>query len=460
MSLKIDHISNFYFLGIGGIGMSALARYFNALGKHVAGYDLTPSAITDNLEKLGVAVHFEDDPKRIPEYFTDKKNTLVIRTPAIPAEHNELRYFTENDFYITKRAEVLGSLFNSRKGIAIAGTHGKTSVSSMTAHILHNSELKCSAFLGGILKNVQSNLILDKTSEWVVAEADEFDRSFLHLHPFIALVTWVDPDHLDIYGSPEKVVSAFTQFVNQVLPNGSIVLKKGIQLRVSNREVRLFDYSLDDIGSDYFAENIRIENNRYCFDIHTPEGNITEIRLLAPGITNIENAVAAAAVSHLAGVKLNEIAQALNTFAGVRRRFDLHVEDVNHVYIDDYAHHPRELDAIIGSLRNLYSGRKITGIFQPHLFSRTRDFAAEFAESLSQLDSLILLDIYPARELPVEGVDSDMIFRMVSLPEKIRCSKQDLLSVLEKQHIDVLVTMGAGDIDRYAEPIKKLVQSL
>lgn len=450
---------NFYFLGIGGIGMSALARYFHALGKNVAGYDLTSSAITVDLEEIGIGVHFEDDVQQIPEEFKQQKDTLVIRTPAVPTKHSELNYFIREGFQVRKRSEVLGLLFNTQKGIAIAGTHGKTSVSSMAAFILSRSSLGCSAFLGGILKNTQSNLILNERSEFVVAEADEFDRSFLQLYPHIALVTWVDADHLDIYSSTEDIEKTFQQFLNQVQDEGTIILKKGIQLKVGNNSIEVLEYSLDDPNSDYYASNLRIENHRYEFDIHTPAGRIESVRMQIPGITNVENAVAAASVSHVAGVQLHEISEALNEFSGVKRRFDVQLETAKYVYIDDYAHHPRELDAVIGSVRRLYGDKKITGVFQPHLYSRTRDFAEEFAESLSNLDELVLMDIYPAREQAIEGVNSDLIFKSVQVSKKTLCSKSDLMGILEKKDVEVLLTMGAGDIDRFVEPIRKMIEA-
>lgn len=448
---------NYYFLGIGGIGMSALARYFHMLGNPVAGYDLSPSCITEDFSKHGIDVHFEPDINLIPTTFLDKKNTTIILTPAIPEDHDELVYFKNNGFSVKKRAEVLGQLFNCKKGIAIAGTHGKTSVTSMTAFIMHRSALGCNAFLGGIMKNYNSNLILDKESEWVVAEADEFDRSFLHLTPDIALVTWIDADHLDIYGTHDAIRESFMQFLSKVKSGGTVILKEGLQAEINFKGKIQYAYSLDSTKSDFYATRIRCEANRYIFDIVTPGEVISDIKLQYPGMTNIENAVAAAAVAFIAGVNIQTIREALSEFTGVQRRFDIQYEKGQQIFIDDYAHHPRELDAIIGSVRKLYPGRKLTGIFQPHLYSRTRDFANEFAESLSALDELILLEIYPAREKPIQGVSSQIIFDKVTIAQKTLCSKTELLEVLKNRDIEVLLTTGAGDIDKYVPKIKELL---
>ncbi len=447
---------NYYFLGIGGIGMSALARYFYMQGNQVAGYDLTPSAITDELTAMGIHIHFTPAIESIPEGFLDKEKTIVVRTPAVPANHLELQYFIQQGFIIKKRSEVLGILFNKQKGIAIAGTHGKTSVTSMTAYIMHKSELGCNAFLGGIMKNTQSNLILNQKSSWVVAEADEFDRSFLHLNPDIAVVTWIDADHLDIFGSHDAVRESFINFLENIKPGGTIILKEGIQVDISSSLSR-YTYSLNSVISDFYAKNIRCQENRYIFDIATPGIPITNIKLQYPGMTNIENAVAAAAATYVAGVDTKIIGSALSEFIGVQRRFDIQFERGNQLFIDDYAHHPRELDSIIGSIRKLYPNRKLTGIFQPHLYSRTRDFAKEFAVSLSELDELFLLDIYPAREDPIPGISSRIIFDKVTIPEKTLCKKTELLDLLKNKTFDILLTAGAGDIDKLVPTIKKML---
>ena len=455
--MNFDAIHSVYFLGIGGIGMSALAFYFHACGKYVAGYDLTASAITASLKAKGIAVHFEDNTALIPSSFHDPKNTLVVLTPAVPADHKELQWFRSMKFEIRKRAEVLGILFNAKKGVAISGTHGKTSVTSMAAWIMQQSALGCSAFLGGIMKNINSNLILNEKSEWLVAEADEFDRSFLHLNPLIAAVTWVDADHLDIYGSHEEIRKAFGKFLDQVRPDGTVVLKKGISLDFNESGKKIYSYALDNNSADFYAVNVRTENARYSFDIIVPGGAIRSITLPYPGLTNVENAVAAASVSYLAGVDPAVIGKALSAFQGVKRRFDIHFDNANYTYIDDYAHHPRELEAIIGSVRKLYPQRRITGIFQPHLYSRTRDFAGEFAASLSLLDELILLDIYPAREMPIPGVTSRLVFDNVTIADKTLTTKNDLLEVLSHKKPELFITLGAGDIDKFIEPIKKMV---
>jgi UDP-N-acetylmuramate--alanine ligase len=454
--MDFGRIHNVYFLGIGGIGMSALARYFHSCGKQVAGYDLSPSSITRELEKSGIEIHFHEDINQIPSSFHVKNDTLIVHTPAVPTDHAEYVYFKEKGFEIKKRAEVLGIIFNAKKGIAIAGTHGKTSVTSMTSYIFHRSNIGCSAFLGGIAKNFNSNLIIDDKSEWVVAEADEFDRSFLHLHPEIALVTWVDADHLDIYSSYQEIVESFEKFLAGVHKTGKIVLKKGIDLKF-DRNIESYTYSLNQVGSDFYAINISENRGRYTYDIQTPDKIIKGITLPYPGLTNVENSIGAAALAYVAGVSTKDISSALSDFIGVERRFDVQYDDGNHMYIDDYAHHPRELDAIIGSIRKLYPGKKITGIFQPHLFSRTQDFADEFAESLSELDELILLDIYPAREKPIPGVSSLKIFDKVSITAKKLIKKQDLLDEIKGRSFEILVTMGAGDIDRFVPKIKEML---
>jgi UDP-N-acetylmuramate--alanine ligase len=449
---------NVYFLGIGGIGMSALAKYFFASGKNVAGYDLSPSNITTELEELGMSIHFEDDTNNIPDAFYNQENTLVILTPAVPNDHKQLIFFRHRGFTIKKRAEVLGIIFNARSGIAISGTHGKTSVTSMAAFIMHKSALGCSAFLGGIVKNTNSNLLIDNKSKWVVAEADEFDRSFLQLKPEIALVTWVDSDHLDIYSSHNEIVKAFELFLSQVHSNGKIILKKGIGLHFNKESRDLYTYSLDSADSDFYAMNLKSKNGKYTFDIKTPDSLIKDVTLTYPGITNVENAVAAASLAYIAGADPLTISRSLTEFEGVERRFDIQVDNGRCIYIDDYAHHPRELDAIIGSVKKLYPGKRITGIFQPHLYTRTRDFADEFAVSLSALDELILLDIYPAREKPIPGTDSSIIFNKVNCANKILVKKQELLNELEGRSLEILITMGAGDIDRYVPQIKKLLE--
>jgi UDP-N-acetylmuramate--alanine ligase len=455
----LNTIQHFYFLGIGGIGMSALARYFRATGKSVAGYDRTSTELTLQLEKEGIAVHYEDSARLIPSDFLDPAATLVIITPAIPADHSELVYFDSHAFTICKRSEILGLITRNKKTIAVAGTHGKTTVSTMIAHLMTKAGPGCNAFLGGISRNFNSNLVLDATSEWVVAEADEFDRSFLRLFPWAAVLTAMDPDHLDIYGNVREMHNAFNQFVAQINSDGILLMKHGLPLLKSVMPGRVYTYSLQGTG-DFRAENIRLHNRKYHFDLIGPDLKIQDISLIHPGMVNVENAVAACSLASLSGLKPEKIRLAMADFTGIQRRFEYQIISEHRIFIDDYAHHPREIEATILSLRDLYPGKKLTGIFQPHLFTRTRDFAEGFAESLSLLDELILLDIYPARELPIQGVTAEMIFSKVSLSNKIWCSKEALLDELKKRDPEILITLGAGDIDKLVEPIKTLLMQL
>jgi UDP-N-acetylmuramate--alanine ligase len=446
-------IQRIYFLGAGGIGMSALARYFNALGMAVAGYDKTPSALTDHLIREGIAIHFEDSVDHIPEPFRSKEGTLIVLTPAIPDDHNELLFFRKEGFPILKRAEVLGMITRSRNTIAVAGTHGKTTVTTMIAWIMSHTKESCSAFLGGISKNFNSNLVLNAQSQWVVAEADEYDRSFLHLHPYAAVITAMDADHLDIYGNLEELHKSFALFTGQISRDGFLVIKKGLSLKQSDPGYRVITYSLEE-KADYFAAAVTLHEAVYTFDVVTPTGILHSLTLNHPGLVNIENAVAAVAVTHHIGCAEHIIRESLASFNGSQRRFDVVLKTGNFVFIDDYAHHPREIEATVRSVRALYPGKRITGIFQPHLYTRTRDLAVEFAQSLSLLDELILLEIYPAREKPLKGVSAESILRHVTLADKMICKKQDLIDVLKSKKTDVLITMGAGDIDRMVEPIK------
>jgi UDP-N-acetylmuramate--alanine ligase len=448
----LQNIQHIYFLGIGGIGMSALARYFHITGYIVAGYDRTPTPLTQQLVKEGIAIHFEDDPGLIPTPFITPENTWVVVTPAIPADHSELAYFKKQHYQIFKRSEILGQLTRGHKTVAVAGTHGKTTVSTMIAHILAHGVTGCNAFLGGISKNYNSNLILNPQSDWIVTEADEYDRSFLQLHPYAAVITAMDPDHLDIYGHVDAMKDAFNQFIGQVDKEGLLIIKGGLAVNTSILPVRTYTYSLKD-DTDFHADNIRLENRRYYFDLIGPGIKIKNLSLEHPGLVNVENAVAATAMAYLLKTDYQQIRQAIDTFSGIQRRFDYHVKTGKIVYIDDYAHHPKEIEATLKSLRELYPDKKITGVFQPHLYSRTRDLADGFAESLSLLDRLILLDIYPARELPIEGVTADMIFQKVRIKDKMMCSKEQLMEVLFKSNIEVLITLGAGDIDKFTLPI-------
>ncbi len=444
---------NIYFLGIGGIGMSNLARSFISRGKKVAGYDRTETALTDKLTQEGAAIHYVDDVEQIPADFKNSESTLVVFTPAVPSDHSELNFFRGNGFQVVKRAQALGEITKSSKAICCAGTHGKTTTSSMTAHILKQSHLDCNAFLGGILKNYDSNLLLSEKSGLTVVEADEYDRSFHWLHPYMALITSVDPDHLDIYGTEEEYLKSFEKFTSLIVSGGTLIVKEGIKLKPHVKpDVRVYTYSVDK--GDFHAENIRIGNGAIVFDFVTPKQKIKDIELGVPIKINIENSVGSMALAWLNGATEGELRTAMATFQGAKRRFDFHIKTDGLVLIDDYAHHPQELAASIQSVKELYPGKKVTGVFQPHLYSRTKDFAADFAKSLSMLDELILLDIYPARELPIEGVTSQIIFDNVTIPNKTLCTKSELLDVLKTKKIEVLLTLGAGDIDQLLPQIE------
>ncbi len=452
------HPSLVYFIGIGGIGMSAIARYYKHAGAQVAGYDRTPSPLTKALEEEGITIHFEDDVARIPEAFKHhKENVLVIYTPAVPADHSELNYFRDNGYQVIKRSAALGHIAASKTTLAVAGTHGKTTTTTLLTHLLTQAGGGCTAFLGGISKNYNSNLVLSYAPA-LVAEADEYDRSFLQLFPQIAIITSADPDHLDIYGTADVMKQAFVDFASQVKTDGVLIVKQGVDLPFAlTAEQKLYRYSFDQ-PADFYASNIsRLDNGLMQFDLNMPNGVLTHCVLGIPGWVNVENAIAAAAAAWAYGADMEKVRQALASFSGVQRRFDVQVNKPGCTYIDDYAHHPAELKAAITSIRETYPGRKITGIFQPHLYTRTRDFVDGFAKSLSLLDRLILLDIYPARELPIEGVNSQIILDKVSLADKHLCSKEDLMPLLEKEPLDVLVTFGAGDIDRFVPQIKAML---
>jgi UDP-N-acetylmuramate--alanine ligase len=452
--LTFSRFKHFYFLGIGGIGMSALARYFKRMGKNVAGYDKTPTPLTAELESEGITIHFKDDVKLIDgEVLGQKENTLIIFTPAIPADHSELNYFRANNYVIRKRSEVLGMITEDSFTIAVAGTHGKTTTSSMIAHILKASSLNCSAFLGGISKNYNTNLLLpDNAGEksFTVVEADEYDRSFLALSPSISVITSMDPDHLDIYGNESYMVDSYRMFAEKLRANGTLIYKKGLNL--ADIAVAKNTYSVKG-DADYSATNIRISDHRYHFDWNNSSARINDLTSDMPGLHNVENAVAAIAVARRLGISDANIKEALSTYLGVKRRFDYQIRRNDFVYIDDYAHHPEELRACISSVKELYPGWKVTGIFQPHLFSRTRDFAEGFAKSLSLLDSLILLDIYPARELPIQGITSEIIFDKVQIKDKIIVPKDEVINQLSRSKQQAVLTLGAGDIDQLVAPI-------
>lgn len=453
----MNNIKAVYFIGIGGIGMSNLARYFMSKGKKVAGYDRTETPLTKELVKEGAEIHYSDSVSLIPEYCKDKDTTLVVYTPAVPSENEEVIYFHEQNFTIQKRAQVLGTITKSSKALCCAGTHGKTTTSSMLAHILKQSHLDCNAFLGGILKNYSSNLMLSDKSEFTVIEADEYDRSFHWLHPYMALITSVDPDHLDIYGTEEEYLKSFEKFTTLIQQGGALVMKHNIKLSPKVGEgVKVYTYSEDK--GDFHAKNIKIGNGEILFDFVTPKEVIDNIQLGVPVRINIENSIGAMALAWLNGATPDELRHAMLTFQGAKRRFDFILKTDKIVMIDDYAHHPQELAASITSVKELYPDRKVTGVFQPHLYSRTKDFADEFAKSLSLLDELILLDIYPAREKPIEGVTSKIIFDKVTCPKTL-CNKQELLPLLEnKNDIEVLLTVGAGDIDQLLEAIKEVLK--
>lgn len=457
--MEINQIKSVYFIGAGGIGMSALVRYFLSKGKYVAGYDRTSSELTEKLIEEGANIHYTEDIKLIPTECLEKDSTLVILTPAIPEEHAELRYFTDNNFEIQKRAQVLGTITRASKGLCAAGTHGKTTTSTMTAHILYQSKLGCTAFLGGIAKNYQSNLLLSDKSEFTVIEADEFDRSFHWLHPYMSVITSTDPDHLDIYGTEEAYLESFEKYTSLIQPGGSLIIRKGVSLKPKVQEgVTVYTYSKEE--GDFHAENIRIGNGEIFFDFVTPTETIKDIQLGVPVSINIENGVAAMAMCWLNGVTAEELKSGMASFRGVDRRFDFKIKNDKQVFLSDYAHHPSEIKQSVISIRDLYQDKKITGVFQPHLYSRTNDFYKEFAESLSLLDEVILLDIYPARELPIPGVTSKLIYdNLREGMEKCMCPKEQLLEVLKDKQIEVLITLGAGDIDNYVGDIQKMLEN-
>mgnify|MGYP003288797110 CR=1 FL=1 len=459
--MNIETIKSVYFVGAGGIGMSALVRYFLSKGKNVAGYDKTPSDLTETLIKEGADIHYDDNICLIPDYCKDKESTLVVFTPAIPNTHSELSYFRNNGFEIMKRAQVLGIITKSSRGLCVAGTHGKTTTSSMLAHLLKQSHVDCNAFLGGILKNYNSNLMLSDKSDLTVVEADEYDRSFHWLSPYMAVITAVDPDHLDIYGTEDAYRESFEHFTSLIRSGGVLLLKKGVNIKPRlNENVRMYTYSASD-GGDFHAKNIRIGNGEIIFDFYGPEVEIKDVSLGVPVKINIENGVAAMALAFLNGVTEEEIRKGMASFEGPARRFDFHLKKDDIVLLDDYAHHPAELKASIISVKELYAGKRITGIFQPHLYSRTRDFASDFASSLSLLDELVLLDIYPAREEPIPGVTSEIIFKDVTISDKHLIKKEELLDYIKSNlsTFEVVVMLGAGNIDRLIEPVKQILEN-
>ena len=446
-----------YFVGAGGIGMSALERYFLSQGLVVAGYDRTSCPLTEELRAEGADIHYEDNPELIPAACRDKAETLVVYTPAISEDHRELTYFRENGFDIQKRAQVLGTLTRSMKGLCVAGTHGKTTTSSMTAHLLHQSHVGCNAFLGGITKNYGTNYLLSKTSPYVVIEADEFDRSFHHLRPYATVITATDADHLDIYGTEEAYLESFRHYTSLIQPGGALIVHCGLKMKEALQDgVRRYDYSRTE--GDFHAENIRIGNGRIVFDYVSPFGNIADVELGVPVSINIENGIAAMALAQIAGATADEIRTAMASFGGVERRFDFALRTDRHVLLSDYAHHPAEIKQSILSIREVFNGRKISAIFQPHLYSRTHDFYRDFAESLSLLDEVILTEIYPAREKPIPGVTSELIFNNLRPDmEKRIVEKKDLCDVLRQEDFEVLIVLGAGDVDNFVPQFKQIL---
>lgn len=456
--MEAKDIKAVYFVGIGGIGMSAIARYFLHTGIAVGGYDRTSCALTEKLREEGAWVHYTDDPSSIPSAFTDPQRCLVVYTPAIPAEHQELQYFRNHGFEVQKRAQVLGTLTHALKGLCVAGTHGKTTTSSMAAHILHQSHVDCNAFLGGITKNYGTNYILSKKSEYVVIEADEFDRSFHWLTPYATVITATDADHLDIYGTEEAYLESFTKYTSLVCPEGYLILHTGLRMKPAPQPgVTTYTYSRQ--SGDFHATNVQIGDGEITFDYHSPLGDIPGVRLGVPVAINIENGIAAMALAQIAGATAEEIRNAMASFKGVDRRFDFHIKTDRMVYLSDYAHHPEEIRQSIVSIKQLYEGRRIKAIFQPHLYTRTRDFYREFADALSLLDDVAIVDIYPARETPIPGVTSALIYDNLRPGiHKQMCSKDEILDVVKAGGYDVLVTLGAGDIDNYADRIADLLK--
>lgn len=451
--MELKDIKAVYFVGAGGIGMSAIARYFLKKGLVVAGYDKTPSELTHELEKEGMLIHYKEDVGQIPAACTSKESCLVVYTPAIPAEHKELTFFREHGFEIQKRAQVLGTLTRTHKGLCVAGTHGKTTTSTMCAHIMHQSHVDCNAFLGGISKNYGTNYILSDHSDYVVIEADEFDRSFHWLRPWMSVITATDPDHLDIYGTKETYLESFRHYTTLIQPGGALIIHKNLEMKADvQKGVRVYEYSRDE--GDFHAENIRIDNGEITFDFVSPLENIKDVSLGQPIPINIDNGVAAMAMAQLNGCTAEEIKKGMSTYGGVDRRFDFKIKTDKIVFLSDYAHHPKEIYQSAKSLRELYKNRKITAIFQPHLYTRTRDFYHEFAEALSQLDEVILCDIYPAREKPIPGVTSQLIYDNLK-PGVIKqmIHKEDVMSLVESRDFDVLVVLGAGDLDNYVPQI-------
>ena len=454
--MQTKEIKSVYFVGAGGIGMSALVRYFLTKGYNVGGYDKTPSELTEKLIEEGAKIHYEENVEDIDSCFKQKDSTLIVYTPAIPAEHKEMVYFRERGFEIQKRAQVLGFLTQSHKGLCVAGTHGKTTTSTMAAHLLHQSKVDCNAFLGGISKNYGTNYILSD-SDYVVIEADEFDRSFHWLRPYMTVITATDPDHLDIYGTKEAYLESFRHYTTLIQPGGALIIHKGLEMKPDVQEgVRVYEYAREE--GDFHAENILIGGGEIVFDFVHPGGVVKDIQLGVPVSINIENGIAAMALAILNGVSEEDLRKGMKSFGGVDRRFDFKVKTDKMVFLSDYAHHPNEIEQSVKSVRELYKDKKIAAIFQPHLYTRTRDFYKEFASALSLLDCVYLCDIYPARELPIEGVTSKLIYdNLRSGIEKHLIHKEDILDVARSRNFDVLMSLGAGDIENYVPQITKIL---
>lgn len=456
--MNIEDIKSVYFIGAGGIGMSALVRYFLSKGIYVAGFDRTPSELTEKLIQEGAAIHYEENENLIPESCKNKNTTLVVYTPAIPLTHKEWQYFSKNGFEIEKRAQVLGTITRSYKGLCVAGTHGKTTTSTMAAHLLHQSHVQCTAFLGGISKNYNSNLILSDKSNFVVIEADEFDRSFHWLSPYMSVITATDPDHLDIYGTKEAYLESFRKYTSLIRPDGCLIIHTDLEVKPNvQKGVAIYTYSRTK--GDFHAENIRIGNGEIVFDFVSPKGNIKNISLGVPVSINIENGIAAMALAQLNGVTAEEIRKGMVSFKGVDRPFDFKIKNDKLVFLSDYGHHPAEIRQSALSIREIYKDKKISVLFQPHLYTRTRDFYKDFAESLSLFDEVILVDIYPAREAPIPGVTSKLIYdNLKPGVEKMMCHKEDILKTIESKKFEVLVSLGAGDIDNYVPQITEILK--
>lgn len=457
--MELKDIKSVYFVGAGGIGMSAIARYFLHKGLVVAGYDKTPSELTHQLEKEGMMIHYEENVNLIPEACRQPLTTLVVYTPAIPSTHAELKYFHDNNFVIEKRAQVLGTLTRTHKGLCFAGTHGKTTTSTMCAHIMHQSHLDCNAFLGGISKNYGTNYILSTHSDYVVIEADEFDRSFHWLRPWMSVITSTDPDHLDIYGTKEAYLESFRHYTELIQPGGALIIHKDLEMKQHVQEgVKVYNYSREE--GDFHAENIQIKNGTITFDFISPIEIVKNVELGQPIPINIENGVAAMAMAQLNGCTAEELREGMRTYGGVDRRFDFKIKNDRHVFLSDYGHHPKEILQSAKSLKELYSDRKITAIFQPHLYSRTRDFYKDFADALSHFDEVILTEIYPAREQPIEGVTSKLIYdNLRPNIEKKMILKDDVLNFVKAHDFDVLVALGAGNLDNYVPEIAEIIKA-